>query len=271
MFSLDHPQKTPIFDYYAPLGSSYRGLLSIPHSGENIPKVFEDFLSGDLRAYKEDVDFKVNELIDIERLQKAGVAVLVAHVHRVCVDLNRSEANCVLFWKENTLGKQLVVRDPSPAEIEKFIETFHRPYYEIMKSSLQDLEKRKKGPVSMIDLHSMPSRPTEYHMKQNPNQKTHRPDFCISDRRGKTCVPEFIRFFQEELTKKGHESSFNDPYIGGYVTEYVDQFRTNNIQIEINRSIYMDESTKELVPAKVAHLKPLLTDVLIQGFEKFDT
>lgn len=271
MFRLDHPQKSPIFDYYAPLGTSYRGLLSIPHSGENIPKVFEEFLSGDLRAYKEDVDFKVNELVDIEALQKAGIAVLVAHVHRICVDLNRSEANCVLFWKDNTQGKKLVVKDPSPLETEKFIETFHRPYYEILKSSIQDLEKRKGGPVSMVDLHSMPSRPTEYHMKQNPNQKTHRADFCVSDRKGKTCAPEFIGFFQEELTKKGFEAALNDPYVGGFVTEYVDQFRTNNIQIEINRSIYMDEVTKELVPSKVEHLKPRLTDVLIRGFEKFDS
>lgn len=271
MFSLDHPQKSPIFDYYAPLGPNVRGLLSIPHSGENIPSVFEPFLSGDLRAYKEDVDFKVNELVDIKALQNAGVAVLVAHVHRICVDLNRAESNCVLFWKDNTQGKKLVVKDPSPAETEKFIETYHRPYYEILKSALLDLEKRKAGPVSMVDLHSMPSRPTEYHMKQNPNQKTHRPDFCVSDRKGLTATPEFIQFFQKRLIEKGHEASLNDPYVGGFVTEYVNQFRTNNIQIEINRSIYMDEGTKELVPEKVAHLRPLLTEVLIEGFSKFDT
>ncbi len=271
MFRLDHPQKNPIFDFYAPLGNTFRGLLSIPHSGENIPTEFEKYLSGDVRAYKEDVDFKVNELVDIRKLQEAGIAVLVAHVHRVCVDLNRAESNCVLFWKDNTQGKKLVVHDPDVNQIQAFIETYHRPYFEIMKSALQDLEKRKSGLVSMVDLHSMPSHPTEYHMKQNPNQKTHRADFCVSDRKGKTAKPEFIDFFNDELNKAGHESVKNDPYVGGYVTEYVDQFRTNNIQIEIKRSIYMDESTKELVPEKVAHLKPLLTDVLIRGFERFDS
>jgi N-formylglutamate amidohydrolase len=271
MFRLDHPLKNPLFDYHAPLGSHSRGLLSIPHSGEDVPKVFENFLSGDLRAYQEDVDFKVNELIDIRALQSAGIAVLVAHVHRVCVDLNRAESNCVLFWKENTQGKKLVVKDPTESETEKFIETYHRPYFEILKSALNDLEKRKKGRVSMVDLHSMPSRPTEYHMKQNPNQKQTRPHFCLSDRKGKTCDPEFIQFFHSELVKRGHEASFNDPYVGGFVTEYVDQFRTNNIQIEINREIYMDEKAKVLLPEKVAHLRPLLTEVLIKGFEKFDS
>ena len=271
MFRLDHPQKNPIFDYYAPLGAHYRGLLSIPHSGESIPAEFEKYLSGDKRAYKEDVDFKVNELVDIKKLQEAGVAVLVAHVHRICVDLNRAESNCVLFWKDNTQGKKLVVQDPDETSTLTFIEKYHRPYYELMKAALQDLEKRKSGLVSMVDLHSMPSRPTEYHMKQNPNQKLHRPDFCVSDRKGKTARPEFINFFRDSLVKAGHESSLNDPYVGGHVTEYVDQFRTNNIQIEINRSIYMDEATKELAAEKVSKLKPTLTQVLIEGFEKFDS
>ncbi len=271
MFSLDHPLKSPLFDYYAPLGASYRGLLSIPHSGEDIPSVFEEFLSGDYRAYQEDVDTKVNELIDIQALQRAGVAVLVAHVHRICVDLNRAEANCVLFWKENTHGKRLVIKDPTVAETERFIETYHRPYYELLKSSLQELEKRKTGPVSMVDLHSMPSRPTEYHLKQNPNQKLHRSDFCLSDRKGKTCEPAFINFFRDALEARGHSAALNDPYVGGFVTEFVDRFRTNNIQIEINRAIYLDETTKALVPNQAIPLRTHLTETLIAGFERFDS
>lgn len=270
MFKLEHPQKSPLFDYYAPIGTNYRGILSIPHSGETIPDSFTDFLSGDQIAYKEDVDFKVNELIDIEALQNAGIAVLVAHVHRICVDLNRAEDNCVLFWKNNTQGKKLVIKDPTPSEVKQFIETYHRPYFEILKASIRDLEKRKSGPVSMIDLHSMPSRPTEYHMKQNPLQKTHRPDFCLSDRKGLTCIPEFIHFFKDAFTEKGVTASLNDPYVGGYVTEFVNKFRTNNIQIEINRSLYMDENTKELIPSKVLILKKYLSEILIAGFEKFD-
>ncbi|MBA2404070.1 MAG: N-formylglutamate amidohydrolase, partial [Bdellovibrionales bacterium] len=212
MFELDHPLKNPLFDFYAPLGTQYRGLLSIPHSGENIPAEFEQYLSGDIRAYQEDVDFKVNELVDIKKLQMAGIAVLVAHVHRVCVDLNRAENMSVLCWKDNTQGKKLVVMSPDALETQNLIEKYHRPYYEILKAALQDLEKRKKGLVSMVDLHSMPSSPTEYHMKQNPNQKMHRPDFCVSDRKGKTAKAEYINFFRDQLVKAGHETSLNDPY-----------------------------------------------------------
>jgi N-formylglutamate amidohydrolase len=271
MFRFDHPQKTPIFDYYAPTSAEFRGLLSIPHSGENIPAEFEKYLCGDLASYKDDVDFKVNELVDIKSLQAAGVAVLVANVHRICVDLNRAEFNCVLFWKNTTQGKKLVIQDPETEEVQLLMETYHRPYFEILKALLKDLEKRKKGKVSMIDLHSMPSSPTAYHLQQNPLQKTHRPDFCLSDRKGKTCEAEFIQFFSEQLKDRGYEATLNDPYIGGFVTEYVDQFRTNNIQIEIKRGIYMDEQKKELKKEEVQKLRPLLTEVLINGFVKFDS
>jgi len=271
MFSLEHPQKNALFEFFSPMGPHYRGLLSIPHSGEVVPEEFQEYLSGDEKAYREDVDFKVNELIDIPALQKAGVAVLVSNIHRICVDLNRSEENCVLFWKDNTQGKKLVVKDPTPEVAKKFIEDYHRPYYEILKAALVDLEKRKAGKVSMIDLHSMPSKPTAYHMKQNPNQSIWRPDFCLSDRKGKTCEPEFINYFRDVMTILGHSAALNNPYVGGFVTEYVDRFRTNNIQIEINRSIYMDEESKELLWDKVNSLRPSLTQVLIGGFEKFDS
>jgi N-formylglutamate amidohydrolase len=271
MFQLDHPQKNPILEYYAPLGEGFRGLLSIPHSGEDIPEEFETYLCGLMEAYGSDVDYKVNELVDIGALQRAGVAVLVARVHRICVDLNRAEDHSVLFWKQNTRGVQLVVKDPLQEDINRLINTYHRPYYEVLKTAITELERKKKGPVSVVDLHSMPSAPTAYHMKQNPNQKLERPDFCLSDRRGKTCTPEFIKFFQDELTSHGHTAWLNDPYVGGFVTEYVDQFRTNNIQIEIKRGIYMDEEQRGLIPEKVARLRPVLTEVLIKAFEKFNT
>ncbi len=271
MFGQNHPPKSPLFDFYSPLGNHYRGVLSIPHSGETIPPEFLPYLSGDIEAYKEDVDFKVNELVDIRRLQEEGIAVMVSNIHRICVDLNRAESNCVLFWKDNTRGKKLVTRDPSEEQTQLFIEKYHSPYYELLRSLLNDLEKRKTGPVSMVDLHSMPSTPTAYHMKQNPLQKTHRPDFCLSDRRGKTCVPEFISHFENNFKSRGYETTQNDPYVGGYLTEYVDHFRTNNIQIEIKREIYMDEMKKILLPEKVKVLKPNLTDVLISGFKEFSS
>lgn len=269
MFKLDHPLKSPLFSYYSPLGSKVLGLVSIPHSGEDIPGEFEEFLSGDKDAYREDLDYKVNELVDIQELQKAGIGVLVSHIHRICVDLNRDESNCVLFWKKNTKDKTLVKLDPDEEGVRNFIETYHRPYYEIMRGFLMDLRRKNPAHANFIDLHSMPSTASAYHMKMNPNQKASRPDFCLSDFRGKTCAPEFIQDFQRKFKDKGFDASINDPYVGGNVTQWANHLATNNIQIEINRSLYMDEETKELLPEKAKNLKSVITDVLCHGLTAF--
>jgi N-formylglutamate deformylase len=270
MFDTQVPHSHPLFTYYPPLDATTVGIISIPHSGEDIPDEFKPYLCADLLTMREDVDYKVHELVDIEALQKNGVGVMVAHVHRVCVDLNRSEENCVMFWKENTKGVPLIGKSFSREEEEFFIRKFHKPFFEIYESLIRDFSRKLKVRLPVVDLHSMPSKPTAYHMKQNPNQKTYRADFCVSDQHGKTCRPDFIDFFTQRLKTTGHSVAVNDPYIGGFVTTFVNRFETENIQIEINRAIYMDEEKKELLPHLLPKLKRDLTQVLIEGLTQFN-
>ncbi len=269
MFDTPVPLSHPLFTFYPPLETAILGIVSIPHSGEEVPEEFKPYLCADLATMREDVDFKVHELVDIEALQKSGVGVIVAHVHRVCVDLNRAEDNCVMFWKENTKGIPLIGKEFGRAEEEFFIRKFHKPFFEIYESLIRDFSKKLNKRLPVVDLHSMPSKPTAYHMKQNPHQKTYRADFCVSDQHGKTCSPDFIEFFATDLKNTGRSVAINDPYIGGYVTTFVNRFETENIQIEINRSIYMDEAKKELLAPLVPKLKADLTQVLINGLSKF--
>ena len=258
----------PLFTLHTPKTSQIRGIISIPHSGENIPPEFTPFLVKNTALYREDVDFKVHELVDIPALTAEGIIVMVANYHRICIDLNRSKDLCFLAWKQNTQGEQLVVHEPSEQVRSELISKYYVPYFEILKNIIIDLEQKTKKPVSVIDLHSMPSRPTEYHFKQNPNQKLERMDFCLSDRKGLTCEADFIHFFADQLAFKNYSIAINDPYVGGYITEFVNQFKTNNIQIEINRRIYMDEKTKSLSPES-QELRRNLTQVLIYGFRQF--
>ena len=135
----------------------------------------------------------------------------------------------------------------------------HRPW-----GSIQALEDGERYQVKRLVVRSGERLSLQMHH--------HRSEHWIVVRgTARVTLNEAEKIVHDELMKAGHESSLNDPYVGGYVTEYVDQFRTNNIQIEINRRIYMDEKTKLLVPEKVVTLKPTLTDVLIRGFEHFDS
>jgi N-formylglutamate deformylase len=263
-----HPKKPALYTYFPPLTPQTQAIVSIPHSGEWIPDEFKKFLTNDMAALNQDLDTKVDELIDIPALQIRGIGVLVAHIHRVCIDLNRSQENALLFWRENTQGQKIIHSLPDTEESEILLQKYWRPFFEIYKALLEDAQRFTSFPFPVVDLHSMPSSPTAYHLKQNPKQNPVRAAFCLSDQRGQTCDPLFIADFATQLSQEAYTVAINDPYVGGYVTQFVNQFHTNNIQIEIRRNIYMDESSRSLIKPLVeklsAHLTQVLSNVLLK-------
>lgn len=260
-----------LLDFYSPLTAPI-GLLSIPHSGLWIPDEFKAFLVSDEYTCNRDVDFEVDKLVDIPRLQQAGVAILVSRVHRVAIDLNRAQDICVLNWKQNSHGQQLVQREPTSEQIQELTLKYYAPYYELLKSTIEYLHT-EHAKVSVIDLHSMPSKPTAYHLKINPNQKMQRPDFCVSDISGKSCEKSYIDYTCGQLAKFAGNVTQNDPYFGGNVSRYIDATFpfTNNIQIEINRALYMDEQKIELLKSAQTDFKQNLTEALLAVFQQFNS
>ncbi|MCT4640650.1 MAG: N-formylglutamate amidohydrolase [Bacteriovoracaceae bacterium] len=259
-----------ILTFYPPK-KNIIGFISIPHSGMHIPQEFKDYITNDNSILNEDVDYMVHQLIDIEQLNQAGVAVLVSHIHRTCVDLNRSEDLAIVAWKKNSKQKQIEIKAMGPKLNELMLKKYHRPYFKLIDSTIDNLLQNLKIP-SIIDLHSMPSKPTEYHLKITPNQPKHRPDFCISDISGISCEKKFIDHIYHDLAAHYPNITQNVPYYGGYITRYIHQKydkSVNNIQIEIGRHIYMDEQKKELIKTKVDKLRPILTRSLIDQFIRF--
>lgn len=263
---------TTVFDYYSPK-NKYIGILSIPHSGEVVPDEFKEFLTDDLHAIGQDVDFKVDDLVDIQQLNDCGIAVIVAHIHRTCIDLNRAKDICVLNWKKNSQWIQLVENSPPDNQVKLLTQKYYAPYFEMLKALIHELHKHHNEEISFIDLHSMPSKPTKYHLDINPNQKMQRSSFCVSDIEGLSCSKIFIDFACEMLKAFDNNVTQNDPYFGGHITRHIHATykRINNIQIEINRGIYMDEEKRVLKEDLVKNLKPNLTKALVSTFEKFSS
>ena len=270
MNNLKDQSDLSLFEYY-PNKKDIIGFLSIPHSGEYLPEDFEPFLSKDTKALMQDVDYKVHELIDIEQIADAGIAVIKSNIIRTAIDLNRDKEKALLNWKNNSKGIKVVISEPSAEEAHRLINLFYTPYFELIKTTLNKLLERTETP-NFIDLHSMPSRATEYHLKINPGQSKVRPDFCVSDKSGTTCKKDFIDSVTNAISVKYKSVTQNNPYFGGYITEHVNNLipSGNNIQIEISREVYMDENSQKLIPTKQAALKPFLTEVIIKTFqEKF--
>lgn len=255
-----------VFTFYRPEGE-IKGVLSIPHSGEIIPQEFSEFLVTDTFTRNRDVDKAVFDLVDLEKLQQAGIATLVAKVHRICVDLNRSRDLALLNWDTNSYGEQLVTKRPDPERSEHLLLAYYNPYYTLLKALIESYLKISPK-MSFIDLHSMPSKATDYHLKKNPHQPQNRPDFCISDQMGESAKADYTDFAKEVLAKSYSQVLINKPYVGGHITVQVDRLfpQMNNIQIEINRANYMDEAKQAMLPAKVSFLRPILTQALIETF-----
>jgi len=255
-----------IYEFYAPK-SDIIGFVSIPHSGMGIPEEFKDFLVDDLKAIYNDVDFETASLFNIETLQSAGIAVLVSNIARTCIDLNRQRSDALLHWKKNTLGEQVVHKEPEKEIAESLLKTYYDPYYSCLTETIQELQKKSKV-MPVVDFHSMPSKASAFHLAYNPNQEADRPDFCLSDIKGQSCHESFINKCQS-LLREGYEKvNINNPYFGGYLTHHINTFSSiNNIQIEVNRSLYMDESNQTTLPS-FDHLKEFLTIKIIELMKK---
>ncbi len=75
-----------------------------------------------------------------------------------------------------------------------------------------------------------------------------RPHFVVGDRFGTSCAPEVARTITRVLSGAGYDVQANRPYAGGFITEHYGrpQARVHAVQIEINRALYLDETTLAL-------------------------
>ena len=90
----------------------------------------------------------------------------------------------------------------------------------------------------LVDCHSMPSRGSR-------NENIKRPDIIIGDRYGTSCNGEISRDLIRRFTDRGYSVTRNKPYAGGFITEHYGRplKGLHAIQIEINRALYLDETT----------------------------
>jgi len=255
-----------IYEFYAPKNDII-GFVSIPHSGMGVPEDFKSFLVDDPKAIYCDVDFETASLLNIQELQSAGIAVLVSNIARTCIDLNRRRSDTLLHWKKNTLDQQVVAKEPEQEVAESLLKTYYDPYYQCLAETIEELQKKSKI-MPVVDFHSMPSKASAFHLAYNPNQEIDRPDFCLSDIKGKSCEESFIRDCQSLLQERYSRVNINNPYFGGYLTHHINTFESiNNIQIEVNRALYMDESKQITLPS-FNEVKNFLTIKTIELMKK---
>ena len=88
------------------------------------------------------------------------------------------------------------------------------------------------------DCHSMPSQ---------QGDRGGWPDFVLGDRFGASCAPEITKLVQGLLRSLGYRVALNKPYAGGYSPNAYGKPHQgiHALQIEVDRSLYMNEETFE--------------------------
>ena len=244
-------------------------LVSIPHSGEQVPQEASWLHGLPEPILMCDVDRFVDQLY-VETLSDLKIPHVVTPWHRYVVDLNRlpedvdqdsvigsknasGSFTTGLHWVKTTRGNVLMSK-PIPQELHNnLVKNYYEPFHANVRKLYDDYRKQNHPKIYHMDLHSMPSMGTKAH--KDPGEK--RKQIVVSDFHGKSCEAWFKDLVIEAFTDAGFDVGYNWPYVGGRVTQIYGQPDKGQhaLQVELNRSLYMDEETKKIKPELVPDLK----------------
>lgn len=258
------PELDPPFEVIEPTALTSPLVLSSPHSGSTYPARFLASSRLDLATLRRSEDSYVDELF-MGGL-KSGAPLLRAHFPRAYLDLNREPyeldprmfdtrlpgfANTRSVRVAGGLGtvarvvgdsQEIYARRLRLDEVLARIEAFYHPYHRTLEALLARAWQNF-GTAVLVDCHSMPSLST-CQPTRDAERKV-KADFVLGDRYGTSCATDLVDRTEYELRALGYSVLRNKPYAGGYITEHYGDPGNNlhAIQIEINRGLYMDEST----------------------------
>jgi len=253
------PAFDPPFDIVRPERETLPFLFNSPHSGRTYPPAFLKASRLDAQALRRSEDAYVDELFAF--VAELGAPLMRARFPRAYLDVNRepyeldpvmfegrlpSHANTRSMRVAGGLGtiprivgdaQEIYARRLPAAEAMRRIEALYEPYHAGLRQLLWETHEAF-GFAILFDCHSMPS--TSFAGSEAP-----RADIVIGDRFGASCSRLLTDAVERELKGRGYRTLRNKPYAGGFITEHYGRpaLGRHAIQIEICRSLYMDEAT----------------------------
>ncbi|MGH6906267.1 MAG: N-formylglutamate amidohydrolase [Aestuariivirga sp.] len=271
----DHALAKP-FDILAPAVWSAPVVFNSPHSGRCYGKDFLRLSRLSPTALRKSEDCYVDELF--MGCLDHGAPMLRAHAPRSYIDLNREpyELDPRMFLGElpgyaNTTSSRVagglgtiprVVAEGEEiyrgrlnfGEALSRIERIYLPYHRTLSALVKEVQKTN-GAMLLIDCHSMPSSAL--------NHVAPAIDIVLGDRFGVSCDETVTSLVEKHLAAQGLRVLRNKPYAGGFITcsHGAPLHGRHALQIEINRALYLNETTLEKTHGFVA-LQQTLTSVI---------
>ena len=231
-------------------------VIASPHSGRNYLSSVKEQSILDPVTLRSSEDAFVDELMDFA--PALGIPLICSEIPRAFVDLNRArdelDPAIIEGIKPNRQnprvisglgviprvvanGKEIYSGKLSKEAAIERLENFWDPYHSKL-AELLDRARQQFGYSILIDTHSMP-----HEAILNASSSFRTSQVVLGDRYGATCAPEIINDLIKLISKNGLRASRNIPFSGAYIVQKYGSpgLNLHAIQLEIDRSIYMDE------------------------------
>lgn len=274
----------PPFRLARPARQTVPAVLNTPHSGRIYPEAFLHASRLGAHELRRSEDAHVDGLF--AHGPELGAPLLEALFPRAFLDVNRepfeldpnmfdgplpAHANTASLRVAAGLGtiprvvseqEEIYRRKLHPEEALERLSTLYFPYHAALDGLMRET-RAQFGCALLLDCHSMP----ESAAAAGLAQPRLRPDIVLGDRHGSAAAHELTDALEALLREQGLRVARNRPYAGGYITQLHGKpaLGSHAIQIEICRSLYMDEAS--LAPhSGFAPLKQALRQVLGELF-----
>ncbi|MDB3955278.1 N-formylglutamate amidohydrolase [Alphaproteobacteria bacterium] len=249
-------------------------IISIPHSGT----LYSNIFLKNILLSKKELQFSEDNYVDkvLEKVLSQDVSYVKANFPRSFIDVNRSpleldslmvssnipiidefnltkvKSGIGVIHRVSYYGNEIYDHLLTRREIVKRLLNNYFPYHNALKLLIKNAKKINNR-VLVLDFHSMPSR-----FLDNSVDIVIGNNFNLSC--NETISTKIINYFYDY----NYSLSINDPYSGGFITKFYGKpmDRINILQIEINRSLYMNEDTLEIKSNKLNVLSKNLNSII---------
>ncbi len=232
-------------------------VFSSPHSGRDYPLEMLKRSVLNRHVIRSSEDAYVDRLFDTA--PGLGIPLLKAKMPRAYLDLNRSpdeldpalidgirrrghnprvSSGLGVIPRVVANGRAIYRGKLTIDEARHRIDTYWHPYHTRLKSLLAE-SYTMFGQAILIDCHSMPHEA----VAAAGTTRSGRPEIVLGDRFGASASGEIVDQIESAFAAAGLSVARNAPFAGAYVTQTYGRpgRRQHAIQIEIDRSLYMDE------------------------------
>ena len=246
------------YQLFLPKERSTSVVFSSPHSGRHYGWGFQRKSLLDELAIRSSEDAYVDRLF--ETAPTMGAPLLTALTPRAFVDLNRSaeelDPALVEGVKKGSHNPRIasglgviprvvsngraIYRGKIPlSEAQHRISYHWRPYHDTLQGLLNE-SLGTFGEAILVDCHSMPHEALENLTASG----VPRADVVLGDRFGAAAHSEIVEEIEAAFSAAGLTVSRNAPFAGAYITQHYGRpsKRQHVVQVEIDRSLYMDEA-----------------------------